>query len=114
MEGGDITDGILWCALTGRQGVEDPHSHRELDGLLRLAEEWEKLSEQLVGDRDLAVVGSYDFGGVVESVAEEGVHIDRALLPYHLDDAVVVHGLVADLRRLKSELLHVPLLEGLR
>ena len=72
------------------------------------------MSEQLVGDGDLAVVGHDDFGWIIEGVAEEGSDVDVALLANHLNDAVVLHCLIADLRRLKGEPLHVPPLEGLR
>ena len=81
---------------------------------MRLANDGKQLTKHLVSDRDLAVVGSNDDGRVVESVAEERSHLDHVLLPNHLDDAVVLHGLVAHLRCLERELFDVPPLEGLR
>ena len=47
-------------------------------------------------------------------MTEEGLHVDLGVLPDDLDDAVIVHRVVACLRGLEREHLHVPLLEQLR
>ena len=98
----------------GRECIEDAGGHREVEGFLWFTDSLNDLPEQLVGDRDLAVVGRDDIHGVVEGVAEKGIDVYLVFLTNRLHDAVVVHRLVAGLRGLESERLHVPLLEDLR
>ena len=104
---------LLVANVPARHG-KNTHRVGFRDRVFRFAEDRKKVPKILVGDRNLAAVGSNNEGGVVECVAEEGLHVDLVLLTDEPDDLVVFHGLVAHLGGLKGQLRHVPLLEDLR
>ena len=99
---GYLFDRLLLGIVVRWQAVEDAGADRERDRVLRLAQDGEKLAEQLVGDWNLAVVGGNHLRWIVESVINESAHIDHRFLANHLYDAVVLHGLVANLRCLEG------------